>query len=193
MEEAQKYLKSRKPPVDRMFYNYLEEADGGNVKFKTHHFGTQGAHSLDEESRPRQRLESEGFALNFRVAPRWLRGIIFRVDRKPTREEIKKSWEDFNAQNLKNFPWEKPIALDEEFIRVYAPKTIINKEKETNEKRAKEIAQAMLSSTQDSNKFLPIYDIYGNLWWPKQMNYEEVKKFVEERDKDKIDPETSSG
>ena len=32
---------------------------------------------------------------------------------------------------------------------------------------------------------LPIYDIDGNLLWPKQMSYEEVKKFVGERDKNK--------
>ena len=34
---------------------------------------------------------------------------------------------------------------------------------------------------------LPIYDANGNLHWPKQMSYEEVKKFVAERDKDKKD------
>src|SRR3989339_271885 len=30
--------------------------------------------------------------------------------------------------------------------------------------------------------FLPIYSTNGNLLWPKQMSYEEVKKFVAERD-----------
>ena len=35
------------------------------------------------------------------------------------------------------------------------------------------------------NLLLPIYDVYGNLYWPKKMSYEEVKKFVEERDKNK--------
>jgi hypothetical protein len=32
---------------------------------------------------------------------------------------------------------------------------------------------------------LPIYDTQGNLWWSKQMSYEEVKKFVAERDSGK--------
>jgi hypothetical protein len=36
---------------------------------------------------------------------------------------------------------------------------------------------------------LPIYDIEGNLLWPKQMSYEEVKKFVEEREKRKEEGE----
>ncbi|KKS96294.1 hypothetical protein A3B05_01305 [Candidatus Giovannonibacteria bacterium RIFCSPLOWO2_01_FULL_43_160] len=33
--------------------------------------------------------------------------------------------------------------------------------------------------------FLPIFDSNGNLLWPQKMSYEEVKKFVEERDKNK--------
>jgi len=35
------------------------------------------------------------------------------------------------------------------------------------------------------NLLVPIYDVGGNMLWPKQMSYEEVKKFVEERDKEK--------
>jgi hypothetical protein len=38
------------------------------------------------------------------------------------------------------------------------------------------------SKDKDQNRFLPIYDIHGNLLWPKEMNYEAVKKFAEERD-----------
>jgi len=33
------------------------------------------------------------------------------------------------------------------------------------------------------NMLLPIYDTDGNLLWPKNMKYDEVKKFIEERDK----------
>ncbi len=36
---------------------------------------------------------------------------------------------------------------------------------------------------------LPIYDIKGNLLWPKQMSYEEVKKFVAEREAKKTQNE----
>lgn len=32
------------------------------------------------------------------------------------------------------------------------------------------------------NLLIPIYDVNGNLLWPKQMSYEEVKKFVSERE-----------
>jgi len=36
------------------------------------------------------------------------------------------------------------------------------------------------------NMLLPIYDVDGNLLWPKNMKYDEVKKFVEEREKKEI-------
>jgi hypothetical protein len=42
--------------------------------------------------------------------------------------------------------------------------------------------------------YLPIYDKTGNLLWPKQMSYEEVKKFVVERDakkKEKLDSQSN--
>ena len=34
----------------------------------------------------------------------------------------------------------------------------------------------------DFKKLLPVYDVLGNLHWPKEMSYEEVKKFVAERE-----------
>lgn len=38
-------------------------------------------------------------------------------------------------------------------------------------------------------KLLPIYDSTGSLLWPKKMNYEEVRKFVNERDTKNINKE----
>ena len=48
---------------------------------------------------------------------------------------------------------------------------------------------------EQQDKLLPIYDEKGDLLWPKKMSYEEVKKFVEDRDKnkqEKLDSESSS-
>ena len=57
---------------------------------------------------------------------------------------------------------------------------------ENNAKRAKEIAEVLQETYKDKPQLiLPIYDVYGNLYWPKQMSYKEVKKFVEERNKSK--------
>ena len=36
-----------------------------------------------------------------------------------------------------------------------------------------------------TDKLLPIYNEEGDLLWPKKMNYNEVKKFIEEGDKEK--------
>jgi hypothetical protein len=42
------------------------------------------------------------------------------------------------------------------------------------------------------DQLLPVYDNNGNLLWPKQMSYEEVKAFVEERDKSKTEGQTET-
>lgn len=49
------------------------------------------------------------------------------------------------------------------------------------------IFSSMVLSSCQANPGLaiPVYDSNGNLLWPKQMTYEEVVKFVEERDKEK--------
>lgn len=54
---------------------------------------------------------------------------------------------------------------------------------------AQMLAKKMLKSEGDNKKLIPIYDGEGNLWWPKQMNYEEVKKFVVERENQKMGKE----
>lgn len=47
--------------------------------------------------------------------------------------------------------------------------------------RARQIASEMINVNKNTELFLPIYDVHGNLWWPKEMSHEEVKKFVAER------------
>jgi hypothetical protein len=44
------------------------------------------------------------------------------------------------------------------------------------------IGSFIISKQIDKNYIVPIYDSEGNLLWPKQMSYEEVKKFVAERE-----------
>lgn len=60
-------------------------------------------------------------------------------------------------------------------------------EKDDTEKKEKlfsEVLETMLNVYKEKPGLLiPIYDSSGNMWWPKQMSYEEVKKFVAERDK----------
>ena len=47
-----------------------------------------------------------------------------------------------------------------------------------------QLSKIIMEVNQDKQeRLLPIFGRDGNLLWPKQMSYEEVKKFVEERDK----------
>lgn len=75
---------------------------------------------------------------------------------------------------------------------------VLTRGKEKNDKylnKIEEIAEIMGDCYKEKqNMLLPIYDENGNLLWPKQMSYEEVKKFVAERDakkKEKLDSETA--
>lgn len=64
--------------------------------------------------------------------------------------------------------------------------TGVDRDFETNQKTALQIAQMMKNIDQDNvERILPIYHIDGDLLWPKQMSYEEVKQLETERGKDK--------
>lgn len=56
-----------------------------------------------------------------------------------------------------------------------------------SQKQIYEIVSNRLSRIFNNKKsrVVPVYDRLGNLLWPKKMSYEEVKKFVAERDKNK--------
>lgn len=140
---------------------YYDYDRGLGKKYKVGHFGAKSAFEYDEKGLPKPGMD-DGFALSFRVAPGWFRGIIFRVGKSP---------------DTYNF-------LDTE------PSKLADSNKSTYDMRSKEIALAMISSVKDPSKLLPVYDVFGNMYWPKQMTYDEVKKFVAERDdsKQKITP-----
>lgn len=138
-------------------------------EYKSRHFGAyEVRHWYDPEGRPTPYADN-GFALSFRVSPRWFQGVVFRVDRDATHDEVMHA-DEFSTTRIK--------------------KHIADVSKDVNEKRAQEISHAMLTSTRDISKLVPVYDVHGNMWWPKRMSYEEVKKFVEEREKAKDETET---
>ena len=57
--------------------------------------------------------------------------------------------------------------------------------------KAIDIVIKMRSSVKKEENIIPVYNRNGDLLWPKQMDYEEVKKFVEERDKKKTEEKDS--
>lgn len=127
-----------------------------------------------------------GFALSPRVAPRLFRGIVCKAVRKKTDEEI--------IQDIK-----KRVSQGDIFIPGY-PDLERMKEAEKKENyysytdKDPEIIRKMVEKTVflmrkiykgKEHLLLPIYDVHGNLWWPKKMSYEEVKRFVEEKHRGK--------
>lgn len=107
-------------------------------------------------------LSEGGFLLSHRVAPRLFTGVCLGFARKGKTE---KEDEDFLNKKMDN-------------------KSFLSKQEDT-------IVEIIKSCKNDPHKLVPIYDIYGNLHWPKYMPYEEVKKFVAERDKNKKEEKES--
>lgn len=68
----------------------------------------------------------------------------------------------------------------------HASESLYKNEEEiaTEEKRRLNLAITSMKKTYKDklNLFIPIYSVNGDLLWPKQMSYEEVKKFIAERD-----------
>lgn len=113
----------------------------------------------------------EGYTVTPRVKPNLFKGLVFRTSRPATQEESKYMQRvDQEAHFWRiNYQW-----TDERYAFVES------NDDEIKTKRAEEIAQIMIRNMNE--KYLvPIYDVYGNLFWPEQMSYEEVKQFVEER------------
>lgn len=132
-------------------------------------------------------LAEFGFSLFPRISPKLLTGIIFRCHEKNNIEEKRKH---FIANILKD-----KIPKIPENMYDYVYPNYINKEDlytlnisddpEDVMKMVTKIVDMMFST----DLLVPVYDVKGNLWWPKRMSYEEVKKFVAERDAKDINKE----
>lgn len=102
-----------------------------------------------------------GNALNFRVSPRFFKGIVFRLDREITPTEIKSRCYDSNQE----------ITEEHDEVKI--------------QKRVDEIVSRMRSGVGSrEDRLVPVYDIHGNLWWPKRMSYDEVKRLASDEEKD---------
>lgn len=138
-----------------------------------------------------------GFFLNGRVAPRWFIGLFINLTRKETDDEIKKrtraSFRYMSGiHNETDEETDKKIEETKEGNSVIYTKPLMVQETDESKllERAKEIAGIqMLINNDNPERLMPIYDIDGNLLWPKEMTHEEVIRFVEERDKLKEDEE----
>ncbi len=106
-----------------------------------------------------------GFVTPSAVSPEYLRGIVVpEVTREATTEELKENPDI-------------PYRLDESNEAMQKKQAWIQ--------NISEILQVTYQN--EPEKLLPIYDASGNLVWPKQMDYKEVKQLIKKRDKDKKD------
>ncbi|MDO8505189.1 MAG: hypothetical protein Q7S48_01240 [bacterium] len=102
-----------------------------------------------------------GFVMPYRLAPRYFRGLVI-------------------SSIIRN------LALTGDNSKDRDKQEYLKASEGVLENRISLLLDTMLRVYKDkSDQLLPIYDTEGNLQWPKQMTYEEVKKFVAERDKDK--------
>ncbi|OGY30868.1 MAG: hypothetical protein A2805_03660 [Candidatus Andersenbacteria bacterium RIFCSPHIGHO2_01_FULL_46_36] len=110
-----------------------------------------------------------GFILHYRVAPRFFEGVAIKLSRPLNEREIQEGiWKGKTEFNLRN----NAGAEDRDQRKLL--------------QEAERIATLMQKVNKDKGRSLvPIYDVHGNLLWPKQMSYEEVKKYVAERATDK--------
>lgn len=135
----------------------------------------------------------EGYQLKYRVAPRFLKGIVLYSGRQKTHEEaqkelqvIKDQYEKMVQYNRYHGYTSKPFDMNKMLESIRGGQT----ENENYLPDVQKLFQSMIEVDKDRPDWLlPIYDIYGNLWWPKQMTYEEVKEFVAERERKKKEAE----
>lgn len=127
-----------------------------------------------------------GFFASYRIPPRDFEGLMIKIARPMLDEEIMVKLRDYHKALPKDY--EEPtdeILQYEKKEDTWRWMTDLPTSSEMQE-RVSLITDVMISFWhEEGTPLLPIYDNAGNLWWPKEMNYEEVKKFVEEREKNK--------
>lgn len=172
-------------------------------KNRTYRLGRQ-QHDSFEGYKEHGLVDDEyGFILSHRIAPRFFKGALVRLSRKINSQEIE---ERFNNMMEQWYSSHRDEARDKEFREMgilhnhgkteeemeyedsIRKKIIEGETEDTNPERLSAEAQKIAQMMQEiyggkESLLIPIYDIHGNLWWPKQMSHEEVKKFVAERDK----------
>lgn len=153
-----------------------------SLQYKPNTFGTNFPDKFETYHGNSSRVppDDQGYALTFRVAPRYFRGLVIRPMTEMTEEEFN----DFCERKYPNFP-NKQI-LRERFRYQESDN------KETRKKKATDLATLMRKICGDKvDLLLPIYDTHGNLLWPKQITYDELKKIIRKR-RDSLPPTEKS-
>lgn len=153
-----------------------------NLEYRANTFGTnfpgetETYHGKDTSKIP---PDDQGYALTFRVAPRHFRGFVIRPMVERTKEEF-----DILSKERPNIP----LGALKTVYRYYE-----SGDEEIKKEKAIEIATQIRKIYGDNaDLLLPIYDAHGNLLWPKQITYEELKKMIDKHGKNLPPTEQSS-
>jgi hypothetical protein len=118
--------------------------------------------------------QESGFILSYRVSSRFFQGLVLCPYRTRTESEVREEVKKIEFRNDQE--WRDSISI----IR---DGRLEERNPENIQRQAEEAAVKMMIGCKDKlDRLVPIYDKQGNLLWPKQMSYEEVKEFVAQCD-----------
>jgi len=145
------------------------------------HRGEEGRTTQEGLSIPQSEY---GFVLSYRVPPRLFKGIVLNAERYLTEDEVKNEVE-YSRKAYEKYTKPTKGPFDEEKTK----QRIIERRVRDKNYEPQQVHQivGILKEVYQEKKYhpLPIYDVYGNLLWPQKISYEDVKKLVAEREKNK--------
>lgn len=117
--------------------------------------------------------DEHGFLLSSRVAPRFFQGIVFCPER------------EYDPDEINHIKYREVMDALRKSIKEH-DRLVLSYKRQIDEYKAKKQVTDLIRFQMEADAgkpelLNPIYDTEGNLWWPKQMSYEEVKKLVAER------------
>jgi hypothetical protein len=186
--------------------NALNEINFRSDKLKATQFreNDTGVDTPWGQDRKKMKVNDEfGFVLKNRVAPRWLRGIVMNFwrpryskamlddllikkiikhkedyNQEPSAFDISKMKSEITDSILKNEEKEwSDLTLP--FENKYFPRQMQIQETDSDaqDEQVLFVAETMMKALPNKIElWLPIYDLNGNLRWPKKIKYEEIKK-----------------
>ena len=70
---------------------------------------------------------------------------------------------------------------------------IEDKDEANIQQRVDQIVDVMFKTYEGrEDRLIPVYDVHGNMWWPKKMSYEGVKKMVQDKNTDLVQQDSPS-
>ena len=128
-----------------------------------------------------------GFVTEERISSKKFRGLVIRPTRLQKGNEIDQSIAQSKA--VAGIGWNQNI--EKQRRKESSEILVADTDPEHLQEEANLLAIRVVRALQGLDKqdrLIPIYDIQGNLLWPKQMSHEEVKQCVAERETRKLKP-----